>query len=62
MRTVEVLKEILEDFWYRLNYFIRYDFITILMWAGKFAIGFLMIVIWDLKQFFQFFERKKKRG
>ena len=48
--------------WYRAGYFIRHDFIKILMWTGKFVIGFLMIVIWDLKQFFERKKRKKKKG
>jgi len=48
--------KILKNFWHRLKRFIRHDFITILLWAGKFVIGGLIIIGWDLKQFF---ERKK---
>lgn len=51
--------EILDDFWYRIDYFIRHDIVTILMWTGKFVIGVLMILVWDLKQFF---EKKKRKG
>jgi len=47
LRTVEVLKEILKNFWYRLK------------WKGKFVIGGLMIIGWDLRGFF---ERRKRKG
>lgn len=44
--------EILEDFWYRVGYFIRHDFIRVLMSLGKFVVGFPLIWYWDSKQFF----------
>ena len=50
--------EILEDFWYGLGYFMKHNPVTILMWLGKFIVGFLLIWYWD----YNFSKGGKKDG
>jgi len=57
---VRTITEVLEDFWYRLDYFIRHDRVIALKWLGKFVVGMMIIIVWDLKAFFQ--RKIKKKG
>ena len=54
--------EILEDFWYDVGYFIRYDSKLLLKQVGKFVIGGGIIIALDSKEFIEEFIKKRKRG
>jgi hypothetical protein len=51
--------EILENFWYRFNWFIKKDSRNYLMWGGVIIIGLIIIGCLDLKELF---EKIKKKG